>query len=167
MEPQLRVVRQEATKRGWPITCVGHAGEEGVIRVGVPAGTPRRAVNGFIEAVTPVASSVGNLGVDATKQTCDQEPPILEGEGSDQPGRTLTFTAGQRDARLLSVAHDCGFTHAYWRATIPQDVERFNGKVDAKKHALTLDAGENANVRYGPMMCFLNMGIRPLLERKR
>jgi hypothetical protein len=166
MEPQLRVIRQEAAKRGWPITCVGHAGEEGVIRVGVPAGTPREAVDGFIDTLMAVASSAGNLGVDATKPTCDQEPPV-RGDSSNQPVRTLIFTAGDRDARLLTVAHECGFAHAYWRATRPEDIARFNGQVDAKKYPVTLDAGENADARLGPVTCFVNLGTRPLLKRKR
>src|SRR5690348_13258753 len=74
MEPQLRIVRQEAAKQGWPITCVGRAGEQGVLRVQVRDGTPRSVVDGFIEALTPVVASVGNLGVDPTKRSCDQAP---------------------------------------------------------------------------------------------
>jgi hypothetical protein len=154
MEPQLRIIREQAAKRNWPITCVGHSGEEGVVRIGVPAGTPSQAVDDFEETIKGVASSWGNLGVDATKATCDQEPVRVVGEGEM---RTLIFTAGEPDPRLRAVAHDCGFPKAYWRATAPDDVARFGGRVDVKKFSNTLDAGENIVTHYGPMLCFLNM----------
>ena len=163
MEPQLRVVRQEAAKREWPITCVGHAGEEGVVRVGIPSGVPRETVDGFIKALTPVASSVGNLAVDASKETCDHEPVQ---QGSSEPVRTLIFMADP-DARLLTVAQECGYAKAYWRPTQPQDVAKFKDQLDAKKYSTTLDAGEDAGARYGPMVCFLNIGLTPLVKRRR
>jgi hypothetical protein len=154
MEPQLRVIRQAAAERSWPITCEGHAGEEGVVRVGIPLGTSRAAVDDFIETVRPVASSVGNLGVDPTKQSCDREP--ISG-GSSAPVRNLIFTTGERDPRLLTVARQCGFWSARWRPTTPEDVLKVGGRLDAKKYPTTLDAGEDVTTRYGPMICFLNM----------
>ena len=160
MEPQLRVVRQAAAERSWPITCVGHAGEEGVVRVGIPRGTPHEAVDGFIETLRPVASSVGNLGVDPTKRSCDREPVH---DGRSAPVRELIFTTGERDPRLLAVAQQCGYSRAYWRPTSPDDVLKLGGRLDAKKYPTTLDAGEDAATRYGPMICFMNM--RPHLPR--
>jgi hypothetical protein len=124
----------------------------------------REAVDGFIKALTSVASSVGNLGVDASKQTCDQEPVQV---GSSEPVRTLTFTTGERDARLLAVAQECGYAKAYWRPTRPEDVATFKGQLDATKYSTTLDAGEDASARYGPLTCFLNMGLTPLFNPKR
>ena len=163
MEPQLRVIRQEASKRGWPITCAGHVGEEGVIRVGIPPGVPRDTVDGFIEALTPVASSIGNLGVDASKETCDHEPVK---QGSSEPVRTLTFMA-EPNSRLLAVAQECGYAKAYWRPTQPEDVANFKDQLDAKKYPTTLDAGEDAAARYGPLVCFLNIGLTPLVKHNR
>ena len=163
MEPQLRVIRQEAAIRQWPITCVGHAGEEGVIRVGVPAGTPDRAVDGFIDAVKTVASSVGNLGVDPTKQSCDQEPVRVE---SSDVVRDLIF-AEKPDPRLLALAKDCGYSGAYWRQTTTEDVATVGGQIDAKKLPNTLDAGENAGTRYGPMTCFSKMSFSLLQKPAR
>ena len=154
MEPQLRIVREEAANRHWPITCVGRSGEEGVVRIEVPAGTSSQAVDDFEEAIKSVASSWGSLGVDATKATCDEEPARFEGGGEP---RTLIFTAGEREERLLAVAQDCGFPKAYWRATAPDDVARFGGRVDPKKFSNTLDAGEDVATRNGPMLCFLKM----------
>jgi hypothetical protein len=164
MEPQLRIVRQAAANRNWPITCVGHAGEEGVVRVGVPAGVSREAVDGFIEAVTSVASSVGNLGVDASKQTCDQAPVQVT---SSEPVRTLTFTTGERDARLLAAAQECGYAKVHWRPIRPEDIAIFKGQLDTTKYSTTLDAGEDASARYGPMTCFVNIGLAPLFKHKR
>jgi hypothetical protein len=163
MEPQLRVVRLEATKRGWPITCVGHAGEEGVIRVGIPQGMSRETVDGFIEALRPIASSVGNLGVDATKETCDQKPVQ---QGSSGSVRTLAFMA-ETDTRLLTVARECGYAKAYWRPTQLEDVAALKGQLDAKKYPTALDAGEDAAARYGPLVCFLNVGLSPLVKASR
>jgi hypothetical protein len=154
MEPQLRIIREQAAKRNWPITCVGHSGEEGVLRIGVPAGTSSEAVDAFEEAIKSVASSWGNLGADATKATCDAEPIRVQGSGEM---RTLIFTAGERDPRLLILARQCGFWLAYWRPTTPEDLARFGGRISLEKARNTLDAGENIITRYGPMMCFLNM----------
>lgn len=161
MEPQLRVVRQEAAKREWPITCVGHAGEEGVVRVGIPSDVARETVDGFLEALTPVASSVGNLGIDASKKSCDQKPVQTR---SSEPVRTLTLM-GEPDARLLAVAQECGYAKAYWRATQPEDVAKFRGQLDTKRYSATLDAGEDAAARYGPLICFLNIGLTPLVVK--
>ena len=163
MEPQLSVVRLEAAQRKWPITCVGHAGEEGVVRVGIPFGVPRKTVDGFIDALTPVASSVGNLDVDANKKACDHEPFQKR---SSVPVRTLTFMTNP-DARLLTVAQECGYAKAYWRPTQPADVTKFKVQLDAKKYATTLDAGEDADARYGPLVCFLNIGLTPLGKLRR
>lgn len=152
MEPQLRIIREQAAKRNWPITCVGHSGEEGVLRVGVPAGTSNEAVYEFEKAIS-VASSWGNLGVDATKTTCDQEPALRVEGGGEM--RALIFTAGERDSQLLATAHDCGIPKAYWRATDQEDLARFGGRLE--KLSNTLDAGENILSHLGPMLCFVNM----------
>ena len=164
MEPQLRLVRQQAAQRGWPIVCVGHAGEEGVVRVAIPSGTSRQAVDGFIEAATSVASSAGSLGVNASKQSCDREPVRVE---SSNPVRTLFFTTGVREPRLLAVAHDCGYAKAFWRTTRPDDVARFGGQLDAKKYFNTLDADEDAAARPGPLACFIQIGLSSLLRHGR
>jgi hypothetical protein len=150
MEPQLRLIREQAAKRAWPITCMGHAAEEGVVRIGVPSGTSAEALDGFTEALKSVASSIGNLGVNPSKQTCDREPVRTESPGE---ARALIFTTGE-DPQLLRVAQECGFANAFWRATRPEDVASSRGQIDAKKNPTTLDAGENASARYGPLTCF-------------
>ena len=163
MGPQLRVIREQAAKRAWPITCMGHAGEEGVVRIGVPSGTSAEAVDSFTETVKSVASSIGNLGVNPSKQTCDREPVRTE---SPREARALIFTAGE-DPELLRIAQECGFANASWRATTPEDVESSRGQIDAEKNPTTLDAGENATARFGPLTCFLKIGVTQLLSHDR
>jgi hypothetical protein len=154
MNPQLRFIRQEAAKRKWPITCVGHSGEEGVLRIGIPPSTPSQAVDDFERAIQDVASSWANLGADAKKATCNREPVRQSVDGVVQ---VLILSAHGRDPRLLAVAHDCGFPEAYWRATAPEDLARFGGRVDLNKFSNALDAGENVATHYGPTMCWVNM----------
>ena len=154
MEPQLRIIRQAAAERTWPITCVGHSGEEGVVRIAIPAGTPDAAVNSFIVVVKSVASSFGNHRVD--RQSCDETPPLVEG---GVPVRHLVFTT-ERDQGLLSVAQECGYSKAFWRSTTPDDTTGVRGRLATKKYPNTLDAGENAAARNGPLMCFLAMSAR-------
>lgn len=164
MEPQLRIIRQEAARRGWPVICVGHAGEEGVIRIGVPPGTPRATIDSFDDQLMKVASSV--TGLEETKSTtCDLQPRMESPEST----RVLMLATGpgQKDAGLLAVAQECGYTRAYWRPTRPEDVARFGGKVDWKKWPITLDAGEDASARRGPLICFANLGLQPLVKHKR
>ena len=94
-------------------------------------------------------------------KTCDREP--VKGGGSEAV-RTLTFTT-EPDARLLAAAQQCGFAKAYWRPANPEDFAKFSGRLDTKKYSITLDAGENFAARYGPMICFLNIGLTPLVRR--
>jgi hypothetical protein len=149
MEPQLRVVRQAAANRGWPITCVGHAGEEGVVRVGIPPGTSREAVDGFIDALTPVASSVGNLGVDPSKQSCDHE---AVNDGDTTPQRALAFGDAQTLYALQSIARECGYLRAYIRPrSAADDKVFFAWSVSPPNQTLdhTLDSGDDEPSRYG------------------
>ena len=39
MEPQLAIIRRDAARLGWRITCEGNAGEERVLRLTIPAGS--------------------------------------------------------------------------------------------------------------------------------
>ena len=160
MEPQLRIIREAAAERRWPITCVGHDGEQGVVRIGVPAGTSREVVDGFIQSISSVASEAGDLGLNARNETCDREPVRME---ASPPVRQLLFIAGQPEPRFLAVAKECGFSRAYWRATSDKDVAALGGALDIKKYSTVLDAGENTAARYGPTVCFMKM--RPHLPR--
>ncbi|HEY7808384.1 MAG TPA: hypothetical protein VIC34_14395, partial [Croceibacterium sp.] len=64
-----------------------------------------------------------------------------------------------------AVARDCGFPNAYWRSAQPKDVAQFRGKIDLKKYSMVLDAGRDTRTLYGPLVCFLNLGIRPLVRK--
>jgi hypothetical protein len=162
MEPQLRIIREAAAARKWPVTCEGRAGEEGVIRIEIPPGVPSEQMDAFENSIKLVASSWGSLGVNAKKPTCDREP--VRSEGADPPAHILIFGNGEEDPRLVTLARECGYATAYWRAVRAEDYAWFGGTLD-KYHAKTaLDAGESLN-RYGPMTCFRLMSHRARKER--
>lgn len=169
MEPQLRLIRDQAAKLGWSITCVGHAGDEGVIRIGVPNGTSSKAVDSFEAGLIGIASSVSNVPPDADRDHCDREPTRTETSGP--PDQTLTFwpgaelKTGDKASRLLTVARECGFPNARWRSTQPEDVARFKGRIDSRKFSMVLDAGRDTRTLYGPIICFLNLGIQPIVRK--
>lgn len=169
LQPQLRLIREQAAKLGWPITCVGHAGDEGVIRIGVPNGTSSNAVENFEADLIGIASSVTDVPPDADQEHCDRKPTRTESSGP--PSRTLIFWPGaefntdDKASRLLAVAHDCGFPNAHWRPIRPEDVEQFSGKIDPNKDSMVLDAGRDTRTLYGPIICFLNLGVRPLIRK--
>jgi hypothetical protein len=154
MEPQLKVIRLEASERSWPITCVGHAGEEGVLRVGIPPGTPPKAVEEFTDAISQVASSVTGVDPESSKKSCDLDPPYGESSG---PVQQLMFATAGPDPGFLKAAQECGFSRAYWRPTGAADLASFGGRLDPKKYPMVLDAGEDATKRMGPTVCFMQM----------
>lgn len=164
MEPQLRLIRLEAAKEGWPITCVGHSGEEGVLRIGVPPGTPRKNVDAFVASLMTVASSVSDRSTDATKQTCDQEPLVQDRLPST---RALFLVTRDPDKMLQEVARECGYSHAFWRHTRAEDLARFKWRIGTSKYSFALDAGEDAAARNGPLTCFQQMSARVLSGSKR
>jgi hypothetical protein len=114
MDPQIRLMREQAATQSWPITCMGHAGEEGVIRIGIPPGTSNETVERFEAVIRPVASSTQPIYPDNPEKGCDHKPIIMESAGS--PESVLTFSAGGEDAQLLGVARDCGYARAHWRS---------------------------------------------------
>lgn len=153
MEPQLRVVREEAAKRKWPILCEGLYGDQGTVKVAVPSDASEAERASFWEVMASVASSYG----DSVELTCEKVTLPVD-DSVDL--RTLFLTTTDHSDRLLKVARECGFTKAFWRPARPEELAPFEGHVpNLKKYSIALDAGENALARYGPLSCFEVLGL--------
>ena len=161
MPPQLQIIRAAASRRRWKITCEGHQGEEGVIRIGLPANTTDAALDSFDAEVHEIASTSGTLNkTDAWKPTCDLQPPTLERDSKSPPMTVLAVASVNYLPRLLTVAKMCGFDRAYIRPWSKDDL--YGRPVPAEWKVL--DAGEDTVGRYGPTICYLNLGMAPILR---
>ena len=159
MEPQLRVIREAAGQRSWPITCQGHAGEEAVIRIGVPSGTDQTQVDGFVASVGETASVWRELRAgEALRPGCDLDEPK---ETANFSQRALAFGNHEELVRLEATARQCGFGNARIRPWIAKD----SPWLKPRAGWFALDAGEDSVSRYGPLMCFTNIGRLPALQR--
>src|SRR5438874_7786843 len=77
MPPQLQVIRLEAAKNGWSITCQGHSGEQDVLRLAAPAGPASNKLTACFDNRDHIGSSA-NFYRDGrlAPASCDHEPPI-------------------------------------------------------------------------------------------
>ena len=159
MDLQLRVIRNLAAQRGWSIVCEGRAGEEGVVRLKAPAGTGPDGIKAFSDEALKAASSAEPITAEeATSKTCNQEA-MSDGDVARQ--RALAFGPAAQLDRLQAIARECGYQHAYVRPRNTADADVFFAwTLPPPTH--TLDSGEDAPSRYGPRVCFMNMGISPL-----
>src|SRR6476619_6735500 len=159
MEPQLRAIRSLAAKRGWSVTCEGHAGEEGVVRLRPPAGTDENGMKAFADDTLKIASSVQDISPqEAAAKMCDGK---AMSDGDVAPQRALAFGPATQLGSLQAIARACGYQHTYVRLrTAADDNVFFAWSLPPSTH--TLDSGEDAPSRYGPRVCFMNMGIVPL-----
>ena len=157
MPPQLAIIRDKAANRGWQVICQGRSGEEGVVRVAVPSGTSRVDADSFQTEIQRVASSTSPVSAEAARQPgCDRDPTATSG-----PEQQFALAFGPSDylAKLIDIAKACGFSKAYVRP-----MRQGDGPPDIRLEWSTLDAGENVTPRYGPTVCFLNLGITPLMK---
>jgi hypothetical protein len=163
MPPQLRVIRLEASKNGWSITCQGHSGEQGVLRLTAPAGAASDKLTAYFDSRNHLGSNA-YLYRDGRPApvSCDHEPPI---SSSEKPVYELLFADPSSLKSLLPIAKSCGFGHAYIRETTPTDVT--SRLANAHPQWKTLDAGENIIPRNGPLICFMQMGTQPLMLKIR
>jgi hypothetical protein len=153
MPPQLAFFRRAAAEQGWQIACEGRAGEEGVLRLSFPRGIAQDMLDDYFTGPRHRASSTAFYFRDRPPPgNCDHRPS--EGQWSSTP--TLNLAFGPRDAlaRLAAIARACGFSRAAVRER--RDVDLPAG-ADAGADWATLDAGEDAGRRYGPLICFINM----------
>ena len=160
MEPQLTIVRRDAAERGWRISCEGRAGEENVIRLSFPSGTPAGAIRSYFDPDHHLGSSAHYyyLG-DALPDRCDHEPTFTS---SSAPLQALVVGPGNLLERLAVIARACGYSGAAIRARRSGDIPA--GAADPPEDWVTLDAGEDAGVRYGPSICFVQMQYRALSQ---
>jgi len=155
MEPQLRVVRQEAARRHWPILCEGSYGDQGEVKIDVPAGTPEAEIDSFRELMASVASSYG----DAVERVCER---VLLAPDVSGPRVTMLYIGVDKDdEQLLRVARECGYAKAHWRPARVEDMGRYKGQPQLTKYFFVLDAGEDLLARYGPLTCFQVLGLKP------
>ena len=159
MQPQLQAIRTLAAQRSWSITCEGHAGEEGVVRLKPPLGTGESDIKAFADEVLKIASSVEEVSpANAAAKTCDGK---AMSDGDVAPQRALAFGPAAQLSSLRGIARACGYRRAYVRArNAADDKVFFAWSLPPPSH--TLDSGEGGPSRYGPRVCFMNMGIAPL-----
>lgn len=159
MEPQLRIVTSMAAQRGWSVTCEGHAGEEGVVRLKAPPGTDERDIKAFADSVIKVASSAHYVTAqEATSPTCEREPVS---DSNAAPQHVLAFGPVTQLNALVHIARECGYQHAYVRPRMAAD-DSAPSAYWLGPPTFTLDTGDDAPSRYGPRVCFMNLGIFPV-----
>lgn len=152
MDPQLAIIRRDAARLGWRITCEGRAGEERVLRLAIPPGADE-AVRSYFDPQDHLGSSTRFYsGDDTPPESCDLEPPTT---GSSRPSSVLALGPRAELTPLARIARACGFTSAGIRSRRQDDVPA--GTPRLQDDWLTLDAGEDAIPRYGPTICFLQM----------
>ena len=162
MEPQIEIVRHDAADRGWQITCEGHAGEEQVLRLALPRRAPQAAAIAYFERGDHLGSSRRfYYEGDPLPQGCDQEPPSFS---ASEAIRVLAFGRRERLTRLASMARRCGFTRPEVRERRQNDLPPWSRR--GHDDWLTLDAGEDARARPGPLMCFIQMQTRVLSSQQ-
>ena len=159
MEPQLQAIRNLAAQRGWSVICEGRAGEEGVLRLKAPAGTDERGIRAFADDTLKIASSTDSISAQvAATRTCNGQ---AMSDGDVAPQRALAFGPATQLVPLQLIARACGYERAYVRPrNAADDNVFFAWSLRPPTH--TLDSGDEAPSRYGPRVCFMNMGIRPL-----
>jgi hypothetical protein len=158
MEPQLRIIKSIATQHGWSVTCEGHAGEEGVVRLEAPAGTDASGVKVFADSIIKVASSTNAITAqEAASKTCDRE---AMSDGNTAPQRALAFGPASALGSLATIARECGYQHVYVRPRNAADDDA-SSAYWVGPPTDTLDTGEDVPSRYGPRVCFMNLGIFP------
>ena len=159
MAPQLEIIRRDADQRGWRISCEGRAGEEGVIRLAFPSGIAREEIDTYFDADHHLGSSQRYYYArDTLPEQCDQEPAV---SSASEPAPVLALGPRESLSGLTEVARACGFAGATLREIRAQDI--LSGQPDPPENWLALDAGEDASARHGPAICFLQLGVRPLL----
>src|ERR1700740_222504 len=88
MQPQLAIVRRDGAARGWRVTCEGRSGEERVIRIVFPPGTPPAAIGAYFDLADHLGSSARFYHAgDTLPQSCDSEPTVSSGS----PARVLAL----------------------------------------------------------------------------
>ena len=147
MEPQLEIVRAHALKNGWSITCLGRAGDQGVLRLAVPKGTKYEEIEPFFNDHTSVTRYIYSGG--SLPERCDLEVPTTTFLGS----RVLASGEGYAMPKLLDLARRCGFSNATLRPFNFGD----QGSEQRGGDWVTLDAGEDVLARYGLEICFSKM----------
>ena len=162
MEPQLAIIRRDAARLGWRITCEGSAGEERVLRLTIPAGSGAE-VRSYFDPQDQIGSSTRfYTRENLPPEGCDQEPPTTSSSG---PSPVLAIGPRALLAPLADVARACGFTLAVIRERRREDVPQ--GASGLQDDWLTLDAGEDISPRYGPEICFLQMQSRAAVTNPR
>ena len=159
MQPQLQAIRKLAAARGWSVSCEGRAGEEGVLRLKAPLGTGERDIKTFADEALKFASSAEEVSTSrAAAKACDGK---AMNDGDVAPQRALAFGPPTQLNSLQALARACGYRLAYVRPrNAADDKVFFAWSLPPLTH--TLDSGEDAPSRYGPCVCFMNMGIAPL-----
>jgi hypothetical protein len=119
MEPQVAIVRRDATRLGWRITCEGSAGEERVLRLTFTT-RYEEAVRSYFTSQNPIGSSARFYSSQNTPPAgCDQEPPTTS---SSHPSSILALGPRELLAPLLDAARACGFTSSAIRQRRQEDV---------------------------------------------
>lgn len=162
MEPQIAIIRRDAARLGWRVTCEGTAGEERVLRLTIPAGS-EEAVRSYFDPHDHIGSSTRFYSrEDMPPERCDQDPPTTS---SSSPSFVLAFGPRELLTPLADVARACGFTLTAIRERRQQDVPQ--GTPGLQDDWLTLDAGEDTTPRYGPTICFVQMRSRAAVTNHR
>lgn len=162
MAPQLAIVRRDAAARGWQISCEGRSGEEGVVRLNVPPGTPAQAIEAHFDPNHHFGSQLRYYYAgDILPARCDGESAV---GSSSSPVRVLAIGLRGDLAPLAEIARACGFSQAALREVRQEDL--LAGQASPHQDWLALDPGEGAGARSGPLICFIQLGVRPLVSRQ-
>jgi hypothetical protein len=152
MDPQLAIIRRDAARLGWRVTCEGSAGEERVLRLTFPNGS-ETAVRSYFDPQDLIGSSTRYYSrTDKPPERCDQEPGTTS---SSRPSSVLALGPRELLTPLVDVARACGFALTAIRERRQEDLPQ--GWPGLQDDWLTLDAREDTTPRHGPTICFLQM----------
>ena len=158
MPPQLEVIRNAAIRNGWKVTCEGRSGEEGVVRLSAPAGQSSDRLRAFVDDPNRVGSGdwVDGFGGDRLTASCDHAPPVVAGDRESI--RVLEAGLAAEVGPALPIAKACGYSDAVIRPWRDSDMP--GATKPSGQEWVSLDAGPNASLRYGPLVCFMQMRLK-------